>query len=267
MESSVNPQASLQHPPAATDGPRKAAVLLASLPTEDAAFLLRQLDEKHLATIAKAAMDTPFRSDEQITVLRELSARHKQQGRFASGGADNRALCRTSRVASPAGQAREAFAPIKAASAATLVRLLANELPQTIAVVLAHIDPPLAAQVLEQLPSEKQLATSLRIADLGMPDPMALAQVANVLRMRFEEISSPPSSPIGGAAHLAQILQHTNSATEKALLANVGQENGALVKSVARHLSVLRHLKPTDAAPIRDKLPATSPVTPLSRSA
>ena len=43
------------------DGLRKAAVLLASLPTQDAAYLLRQLDESQLISIAKAASRAPMR--------------------------------------------------------------------------------------------------------------------------------------------------------------------------------------------------------------
>ena len=262
----MDPQVAIESRPEDADGLRKAAVLLASLPTEDAAYLLRQLDEKHLVAIAKVACARPFRPDEQVTVLREFAARHRK-GPLTVTSVKGSTQCLTSRIANAVAKARQAFAPIATAPAATLVRLLANELPQTIAVVLAHIDPLLAAQVLERLPSEKQLATTLRIADLGTPDPIALAQVADVLRSRFEEISSPPNSPNGGAAHVAQILQHTNPATEKALLANVGQEDSALVKSVARHLSVLRHLKPTDSSPLRDKAPVVTSTAPVSRSA
>jgi flagellar motor switch protein FliG len=237
MEKPVDSRVSFPPEPAISNaGVRKAAVLLASLPREDAAYLLRQLDEPQLIAVAQAAVTAPFRGDEQVAVLRELSGvRNLVPER-------DRDICD-----STTRKCRQAFARITEASAATVVRLLADELPQTVAVVLAHIDPAVAAQVLERLPTDKQLAVTLRIADLQTPDPVALADVVRVLSDRFEELNRPPSSPIGGATHVAQILQYTKSATEKALLANVGQENGDLVRAVSRQLAVLRHLRASDA--------------------
>jgi hypothetical protein len=223
---------------------------------------LRQLDEPQLVAVAQAAMTAPFRDDEQVAVLREL--RGIRQPAPERDAPSARAKRDRELRDSAARRCRQIFSRITEAPVATVVRLLADELAQTVAIVLAHIDPALAAQVLERLPSDKQLAVVLRIAELQTPDPIALAEVARVLSDRFEELNSPPSSQIGGATHVAQILRHTNSATEKALLANVAQENNNLVKSVSRQLTILRYRNTDEAR--RDPANSGSPPVPLSVS-
>ena len=219
---------------------RKAAVLLASIPEADAEYLLRQLDEPQLILIAKAAKTSRFQLGEQNQVLREmLNVRMKQCDEPLE------TQVRPTTAELNACQSRKLFSRLSAVPAPTLVRLVEDELPQTIAIVLANLEPKIAAEVLERLPSEKQLATTMRIAELRSPDSAALAQVATAMIERLDEINSPPHRPLGGAVHIARIFRHLSSATEKALLANVSHENKDLVKSVSRHLAVLRQLDAT----------------------
>ncbi len=238
-------------PQAANDawnGLRKAAVLLASVPEADAEYLLRQLDEPQLVSIAKAARHAPFQSDEQLKVLREMLKTRKrgdqndaqsQQGNEAERGS---LVKRCSIDAAILAKSKTAFSELDVVPVPTLVRILADELPQTIAVVLANIEPQRAAETLERLPTEKQLAATIRIAQMTPPDPKSLLEVATAVSDRVQEINSPPSRPVGGPAHVARIVRHLTSATEKALLANVMQESRELVESVSRHLDVLRQI-------------------------
>ncbi len=223
-------------------GLRKAAVLLASLPSADAAYLLRQLDEDQLRAIASVAADGRPREAERHDVLREL--RNGQAARSEQLSVRGPSL----RISQAHHQARRLFAGLAASSASLLVRLLEAEIPQTIAIVLAHLKPKQAAEILERLPTEKQLAVALKIAELSEPDVAALTDIANVLVERSRRLGAAPTAPVGGAGHLARIIQQTNSATEQALLANVGQENRPLVDQIDHHLAILLQLKRLKAA-------------------
>ena len=218
-------------------GLRKAAVLLASLPSADAAYLLRQLDENQLRAVAHLAADGPPQEAEQHDVLREL--RNVQAARSDQLN-DGRPL---PRIGEARQQVRKLFGRLADTSVPRLARLLEAEIPQTIALVLAHLQPQQAAEILECMPTEKQLAVALRIAELSEPDAAALADVANVLVARSRRLGAAPTAPVGGAEQLARIIQQTNSATQKALLANVGQENRPLVDRIERHLVILRQPK------------------------
>jgi flagellar motor switch protein FliG len=223
-------------------GLRKAAVLLASLPTADAAYLLRQLDEDQLRAIAQVAAGGRPNEAEQHDVLGELRSVQVARGEHLSPRRPSLEISQAHR------QAKRLFARLSDASAPLLVRLLEAEIPQTIALVLAQLKPKQAAEILECLPTEKQLTVALKIAELSEPDETALTDVANVLVERSKRLGATPSAPVGGAGHLARIIQQTNSATQKALLANVGQENRPLVDQIDRHLAILHQLKRLKAA-------------------
>ncbi len=234
-----------QHQPTQSQpapGLRKAAVLLASLPSADAAYLLRQLDEDQLRAIARVAADGRLQEAERHDVLREL--RNVQAARSEQLSVRRPLL----RISQAHHQAKRLFARLADCSAPFLVRLLEAEIPQTIAIVLAHLTPKQAAEILERLPTEKQLAVALKIAELREPDVAALTDIATVLVERSKRLAAAPTAPVGGAGHLARIIQQTNSATQQALLANVGQENRPLVDQIDHHLAILRQHKRLKAA-------------------
>jgi flagellar motor switch protein FliG len=52
-----------------------------------------------------------------------------------------------------------------------IVSFLRSESPQTIALVIAHVHPTLAGQVLSQLPDTLQAETALPIAEMGTVSP------------------------------------------------------------------------------------------------
>jgi flagellar motor switch protein FliG len=231
-----------QQPSQLPEGLRKAAVLLASLPSADSAYLLRELDEEQLHAVARAAAGRRPEAAEQLEILRELrrlQAVSPHQGNHRSP---------SQRPSQAQNKVRRLFACLSNTSPHLLVRLLEPEIPQTIALVLAHLEPEHAAEVLERLPTEKQIAVAVRIADLSAADATALTDVAQVLAERSKRLGAALMTPVGGVDHLARIIQATNSATEKALLANVSQESQSLVDRVNRQLKILRELKRLKAA-------------------
>ncbi len=231
-----------QQPSQLPEGLRKAAVLLASLPSADAAYLLRQLDEDQLRAVARAAAGSRPLAAEQHEILREL--RRLQASSPEEG--DSRGPMQPPYEAQH--KLQRLFGCLSDASAPLLVRLLEPEIPQTIALVLAHLETKQAAEILERLPTEKQIAVAVRIADLGTADATALTDVAQVLVERSKRLGAALTTPLGGANHLARIIQATNPATEKALLANVSQESQTLVDRVNRQLKILREIKRLKAA-------------------
>ena len=99
-----------------------------------------------------------------------------------------------------------------------------------------------------RLPTEKQIAVAMRIVDLNVPDKAAVADVASVLTDRAKRLGAALTTPVGGPSHLARIIQETNPATEKALLANLSHESRPIVDQVNQQLAILRQLKRLKAA-------------------
>ena len=67
-----------------------------------------------------------------------------------------------------------------------LAALLEKEHPQTIAVVMAHLEPQHASPILSKLPSELQIDVVKRIAQLQHFSPEAAETISNVLHQKAQ---------------------------------------------------------------------------------
>src|SRR3954470_24975537 len=72
----------------------------------------------------------------------------------------------------------------------TLANFLINEHPQTIALILAHLDPQKKCDVLKRLPEGIQTEVVLRIANLDFISPNLIAQVDEVLKQELATLGS-----------------------------------------------------------------------------
>jgi flagellar motor switch protein FliG len=155
---------------------RKAAVLLSSLPRGHADALLGRLDRHQakavLAEINKGEAVTP---DEREAILLEFSAAGSANQRVHSDGG----------VARPSSSHAGLLAFLTDVHPQILATILADERPQTIALVTAHVPAAYGAQLISYLPAEQQLAVIRAVAAMEPTDPQVVLEVAHVLKRRL----------------------------------------------------------------------------------
>ncbi|MBC7197565.1 MAG: flagellar motor switch protein FliG, partial [Deferribacterales bacterium] len=86
-----------------------------------------------------------------------------------------------------------------------LAKFIQNEHPQTIALILAHLDPTQAAESLAELPEDLKAEVAIRIANLQDISPSVVKTLSKVLEERFESISSY-NVEVGGVKSVAEIF-------------------------------------------------------------
>lgn len=220
---------------------RKAAILLASLPVADAAFLASTLDREQLDRLGQLAKSaSPPSHAEQENLVREFV--QSQAATFQQTPARSDESEPTRR------EVKNPFSQLTDATPERIASLLRDERPQTIAVVLAHLSPDLAAETLAAFSTEIQVAATLHIAHMQAPAEDVLNDLASTLNERVRRRLTPPVSPLGGTVHVARVLNQTDAATEKALLQNLAYEDRELVDDLARQLVIIRDLRRFDAA-------------------
>ena len=96
-----------------------------------------------------------------------------------------------------------------------IVPLVADEFPQTIAVLLVQLDPQVAARVLAGLPDEAQPDVVHRVATLGPVAPAALAMLAELLESRIAETFGAMPLSMGGVREVAEIINQAGKAAEQ----------------------------------------------------
>ncbi|MEA2064299.1 MAG: flagellar motor switch protein FliG [Gemmatimonadota bacterium] len=124
------------------------------------------------------------------------------------------------------------FKLLKKVDPAQLINFIMNEHPQTVAVIMAHLDPEQAASILAELPEQLQNEIVFRVATMGKISPELLNDVEKVLESQLESVLGQDLSQAGGASTVAEILNLADRATERKILDNLVQKDPELATEV-----------------------------------
>jgi len=228
-----------------------AAVLLMSLPQEDASMLLSKLEPKEVeqVTIEIARMRN-VSGEEQEKVIKEFAetsptasggggglevAKSLLQGALGSGAGAALDTVRQSIEAMP-------FAFLRNVDRQNILTYIIDEHPQTIALVMSHLPPSFGAEILTGLPEEKRLTVVRRIAKMGQTTPEIVREVENGLEGRMSNVMSQSFENAGGVEAVAEMLNVADRATERALLDKLAEENPDLVSDIRRLMFVFEDI-------------------------
>ena len=115
------------------------------------------------------------------------------------------------------------FDVLKKADSSQLVSFLNKEHPQTIALILSHLNPEQTANALKELPDDLRGDVAYRIATLGKISPQTLKQIETVVDDLAGFSINQSMSKIGGTKSLATILNRTSVSVSKDILAQIEQ--------------------------------------------
>lgn len=139
---------------------------------------------------------------------------------------------------------------LRDASAGLLADFLRQEHPQTVAVILAHLDPDQAARVLERLPSELSMESLARMARLHQLSPEILADLESEIHQQLAPQIEAERRP-HGLAGASAVLSALNDPLRKRMLGQLAHRDQALV----------RQLGYLDTSPAREAAPRTQSVS------
>jgi flagellar motor switch protein FliG len=123
---------------------------------------------------------------------------------------------------------------------------LSSEHPQTIAIVLAHLEPRAAANILKLLdPPSLQVEVAYRIALTEQTTPDAIAMVEDGIRRRMTTVVQS-STQVGGKKPLAQVLNQVDRSTEKAILAELHERDAETADEVRKFMFVFEDISLLD---------------------
>lgn len=231
---------------------RKAAIVLMSLPREQASQILTRLEPKQIEAvtieIARLGLVT---ADEQEQALKEFTQASPGSLTGGKGGLEvakeliEQALGKAASATLEAvKQSIEAlpFAFLQKVDSQNLITFLIDEHPQTIALILSHLPPNQAAEIIRGLPPERQVAVVKRIATMGQTSPDIIHEVEKGLESRMASVMSQRFENAGGIPTVAEILNVIDRATERHILDSLAQEDPDLVNEIRRLMFVFEDI-------------------------
>ena len=225
-------------------GARKAAIVLIQLGRERAASVLSHLNEGEVemisAEIAQLESVAPEESDGVLEEFRQLmTARaHILQGglEFAEhllqeSLGKERAAEIIQRLNALAIQLPFQF--LQRADPGQLRSFIADEHPQVIALVLAHITADKASLVLSGLPPEQQAEVAHRIAVMDRATPEIIRNVESILERKLSSVLQPAEvSRVGGLGPLVNIINRSDRSTERQIVEGLETLDAELAEEV-----------------------------------
>jgi flagellar motor switch protein FliG len=228
-------------------GRQKAAVFLITIGTSRAADVLKFLSEREIEALsAEMASLWRVKADTADSVVQELAERFDSQNEFAMGGPEFARevlehLLGATRAEEILGQitAQAELRPfdfLRRTPPEQIATFLADEAPQTIALVVASLHATLGAKVLAGLAPEIQVNVAMRIATMEDTNPGVVEDVERGLRLKLSNVLTQEFSQAGGVDSLAELLNRAGRSTERTVLEAIAETDGELADEIRQKL-------------------------------
>jgi len=228
---------------------KKAAILVASLGPEASSRILTSLTDEdiealtlEIATLGKIDADVRgqvldefyqmLRAKEYITTGGMEYAQRILEGALGS----DRAVQILTRLQSSLQDIPFEF--IKKADPNQIINFIQDEHPQTIALILAHIDPDVSATIVSALPQPVQADVIMRIATMDRTPPEIVKEIESILERKAATVLTQGFTFAGGVKDVAEVLNRVDRATEKSILAALEEKDAELADEIKNHMFV-----------------------------
>jgi len=126
------------------------------------------------------------------------------------------------------------FEFLKRADPAQICSFIQDEHPQTISLILAHLNAQVAAIVLSALPQDIQADVVMRVATMDRTPPEIVREVERVLERKMASVFSQGFTFAGGVKEVAEILNRIERNTEKFIMSGLEERDPELADEIAR---------------------------------
>ena len=238
------------------DGLEKAALLLLTLGSDEAAEVLKHLGPREVQKLGLSMANMPAQSRSRVEELINELESHCELGAPIEGSeeqirsmltkalGDDRAGHILARILH--GSDTAGIDSLKWRDPATAADLIRNEHSQIIATILVHLEFDQAGEILKHFTDRLRNDVILRIATLDGVQPIALRELNEALTRMLSGTTSVKKAAMGGVRHAAEILNFVGAAAETAVLDNVREYDPDLAQKILDEMFVFENLMDID---------------------
>jgi flagellar motor switch protein FliG len=248
-------------------GVRKAAMLLISLGDQASAKIISQLSEDEIQRVSKEVAGLRSLSADKLeSVLEEFSHLTLASDYVVSGGFEYARKMLVAAFGQDGGQRLldrlppelaekpSSFGALQKAEPKQLARFLQAEHPQTIALILSHLDSSKSAALLTSLPEELRSDVALRMAGLDQIAPEIVAKIGSVIADKLKGLGDVSRESHGGVRAVAEMFNRLDSSMGETLLASVEQRDPNTAASIRNLMFVFEDCLTLDQNGIKEVL-------------
>lgn len=125
---------------------------------------------------------------------------------------------------------------------AQLLGFIQNEHPQTIALILAYLQPEQASLILSSLSPELQVDVARRLAKLDQTTPEVVEEVEGTLEKKLSAFVTQDVTPAGGIDVAVEVLNRVDRATEKWIMESLEEDDPELAEEIRKRMFVFEDI-------------------------
>ncbi|NCB39332.1 MAG: flagellar motor switch protein FliG [Erysipelotrichia bacterium] len=230
-------------------GKSKAAILLIFLGPDTSGAILQSLSDNEIEALTiEIAKQRKITTEDKLAVLFEFEQMMMARKFYSEGGLEY-AKHLLEKTVGP-GKTLEILAkmgtslqiqPFEAARTADptqIATLIQNEHPQTVALILAYLQPAKSAVILQSMTPDTQVEIAKRLALMDRTSPEITKEIENYLEERLSSIIGQDFTSVGGIDSLIGVLNAVERATEKNIIETMEVQEPSLAEEVKKRLFV-----------------------------
>ncbi|WP_266171343.1 flagellar motor switch protein FliG [Dyella subtropica] len=240
------------------NGAQRAAILLLTLGEQEAAEVLKHLSARDVQAVGQAMAALTNVSRDQVEFV--LGRLDEDMGRHTSLGVGTEEYIRKILVNALGenkagglidrillGRTSKGLESLKWMESRAIAEMIGQEHPQIIALVLAHLEPDQAAEVIGYMPPRVRSDAVMRIATLDGVQPHALNELDEIMERQFSgNTNKLKSANVGGLKAAADILNAMESSREAELMASIRGHDSSLSGRIEELMFVFEDLGDLD---------------------
>ena len=146
------------------------------------------------------------------------------------------------------------FDNLQKADPVQLSKFIQAEQPQTIALVLAHLNPSQAAALLSSLPTDLRGDVVMRMANLEQISPDVISKITSILEQKLRSLGDFSRESYGGIRAVAELINRMETKSAASILEKIEGDNPALALSIRNLMFVFDDVLLIDDVGMREIL-------------
>jgi flagellar motor switch protein FliG len=248
----------------ALTGVRKAAIVIMALGEETSAKVFKFLQEDEIEQLVReVAMLGNVSSEVGEAVLDEFHQMSAAADFITAGGVEHarRLLSKTlgpelsrrilDRVVKSF-QTNAGFDSLEKANPQQLSKFILGEHPQTIALILAHLNASSAALLVTQLPEDIRADVLMRMASMEEISPEVISRISTVIDQRLKSLGGPSREQRGGVRAVAELFNRLDRGISQTALERIERDSPDMAVQIRNLMFVFDDLASVEDNGIRE---------------
>jgi flagellar motor switch protein FliG len=245
-------------------GARKAAIVCMALNEDTSAKVFKFLAESEIELIAReiASLGT-VTAEVGETVLSEFHQMSTAADHISSGGVEHARRLLNSSLGPDSSRrildrvvrsfnAAAGFATLERANPQQLSRFILGEHPQTVALILAHLQATSAAQLVQQLPDEMRADVLVRMASIEEVSPEVIGRISGLIDQRLRSLGGATREQHGGVRAVAELFNCLDRSVSQPALESIEAQSQELAVQIRNLMFVFEDLLKIEETGIRE---------------